>query len=71
MSAECALVIVGEAGGRWVYDMILAATPPEVDDIIHIESSIDQTARVMFELTNTKSTFANFRVSFLIFFNFF
>ena len=60
--ASAMLVITGRSIGRWVFELVLEAKEPRVDDIIRIESAINTTTSVAFRLTNHTDTSAKFEV---------
>eukprot|EP00698_Gefionella_okellyi_P007756 TRINITY_DN1898_c0_g1_i1.p1 TRINITY_DN1898_c0_g1~~TRINITY_DN1898_c0_g1_i1.p1 ORF type:complete len:2231 (+),score=540.36 TRINITY_DN1898_c0_g1_i1:707-6694(+) len=57
-------IVYKESGGRWLFELELVATDPEVDQIITIESELNQTSSVQFQLTNQFASFAPFRAHF-------
>jgi hypothetical protein len=52
MHARADLVVHKRSGGRWKFPLELEATPPPVDDVIHLTSSIGKTAVGRFTLEN-------------------
>lgn len=46
------LLIKKKSGGRWRFEVVLDASDPPVDDTITIESSLNQTSSVTFQLRN-------------------
>ena len=52
------LFINKSSGGRWIYNVLLEATEPDIDDIITIESHIGRTTSVSFNLANQFKNFA-------------
>ncbi|KAF0687983.1 Aste57867_20364 [Aphanomyces stellatus] len=47
-----ALVVKKRSGGLWRFDIHLDASEPVVDDVLTIESALNQTSSVSFKLTN-------------------
>ena len=53
-------VLRKKSGGQWIYNIILEATEPEPDDIIHIKSSLGKQSFVAFKLQNIFTKDAKF-----------
>ena len=70
-SADTILVITSEASStairadRWRFQVRLEATPPPVDDTIVIETPLNVTGSVAFNLSNVGHEFAQFEASFV------
>eukprot|EP00163_Fabomonas_tropica_P020793 TRINITY_DN366_c0_g1_i2.p1 TRINITY_DN366_c0_g1~~TRINITY_DN366_c0_g1_i2.p1 ORF type:complete len:2833 (+),score=824.11 TRINITY_DN366_c0_g1_i2:1027-9525(+) len=60
MTEQIELVVDKASGGRWRYAIALRATPPELDDVIVIESQLNQASSVSFELFNPFPAFSPF-----------
>ncbi len=50
--ANCELIVNKASGGRWRHAIVLESLEPEVDDVIVIESLLNNTSSVSFKLTN-------------------
>ncbi|OQS03556.1 hypothetical protein THRCLA_04122 [Thraustotheca clavata] len=59
-----ALVIKKRSGGLWRFDVHLDASDPVVDDVLTIESALNQTSSVTFKLTNQFREAAQFQAEF-------
>lgn len=46
------LLVKKKSGGRWRFEVVLDSSDPTVDDVITIESSLNQTSSVTFQLRN-------------------
>ncbi|KAL3907413.1 MAG: hypothetical protein SGPRY_010178 [Prymnesium sp.] len=64
LRSMCALVVRKASGGRWRYELLLEAGPPQPDDTIHIEAPIHKTAAVSFRLCNAFEEDASFSAYF-------
>ena len=53
-------VLRKKSGGQWIYNIILEATEPDPDDIIHIKSSLNKQSFVAFKLQNIFTKDAKF-----------
>ena len=53
-------ILKKKSGGQWIYNIILEATEPEPDDVIHIKSSLGKQAFVAFKLQNIFTKEAKF-----------
>ena len=53
-------VLRKKTGGQWIYNIILEATEPDPDDIIHIKSSLGKQSFVAFKLQNIFTKDAKF-----------
>ena len=53
-------VLRKKSGGQWIYNIILEATEPDPDDIIHIKSSLNKQSFVTFKLQNIFTKDAKF-----------
>jgi hypothetical protein len=53
-----------KSGGQWIYNILLEATEPEPDDVIHIKSSIGKQSFVTFRLQNIFTKDAKFTAYF-------
>ena len=53
-----------KSGGQWIYNIILEASEPEPNDIIHIKSSLNKKAFVSFKLPNIFPKDAKFNAYF-------
>ena len=53
-------VLRKKSGGQWIYNIILEATEPDPDDIIHIKSSLGKQSFVAFKLQNIFTKDAKF-----------
>ena len=51
-------------GPKWRYKLVLEATEPEPDDVIHFESALLVTSSVSFKLTNWQKSEAEFTAKF-------
>ena len=49
-----------KSGGQWIYNIILEATEPDPDDVIHIKSSLGKQSFVAFKLQNVFTKDAKF-----------
>ena len=49
-----------KTGGQWIYNIILEATEPDPDDVIHIKSSLGKQSFVSFKLQNVFTKDAKF-----------
>ena len=52
LKTEIEFILRKKSGGQWIYNILLEATEPEPDDIIHIKSSIGKQSFVTFKLHN-------------------
>ncbi|RHZ21992.1 hypothetical protein DYB26_003352 [Aphanomyces astaci] len=59
-----ALVVKKRSGGLWRFDIHLDASDPVVDDVLTIESALNQTSSVSFKLTNQFRESAPFQAEF-------
>ena len=57
---ECEFVISKKSGGQWIYNIVLEATEPDPDDVIHIQSSLGKVSHVSFKLQNIFTKNAKF-----------
>ncbi len=57
---ECEFVISKKSGGQWIYNIILEATEPYPEDVIHIQSSLGKISHVSFKLQNIFTKNAKF-----------
>jgi len=57
---ECEFIISKKSGGQWIYNIILEATEPDPDDVIHIQSSLGKISHVSFKLQNIFTKNAKF-----------
>ena len=53
-------VLRKKSGGQWIYNIILEATEPDPDDVIHIKSSLNKQSFVAFKLQNIFTKDAKF-----------
>ena len=53
-------VLRKKSGGQWIYNIILEATEPDPDDVIHIKSSLGKQSFVAFKLQNIFTKDAKF-----------
>ena len=53
-------VLRKKTGGQWIYNIILEATEPDPDDVIHIKSSLGKQSFVAFKLQNIFTKDAKF-----------
>lgn len=61
---EANLVLNKQSGGRWRYDLLFESSDPLIDDVITIESSMNQTSSVSFNLQNQFVETAKFEAYF-------
>ena len=54
------LLIYKATGGRWKFNMLLDARPPDIDDTIKIECELNRTSIVSFNLCNQFKAYAEF-----------
>ena len=59
--SECELVIIKKGGGQWVFNFLLEATQGDPEDIIRLESTINQSSSVEFSLHNLFTKTLNFK----------
>ena len=57
---DCEFILSKNSGGQWIYNIILEASEPEPDDIIHIQSSLGKLSHVSFKLQNIFTKNAKF-----------
>lgn len=57
---DCEFILSKNSGGQWIYNIILEATEPDPDDIIHIQSSLGKISHVSFKLQNIFTKNAKF-----------
>jgi len=50
--SECEFIISKNSGGQYICNIILEATEPDIDDVIHIQSSLGKISTVSFKLQN-------------------
>ncbi|CAE7919874.1 CFAP47 [Symbiodinium sp. KB8] len=60
------IVVKKSSGGRWRFPVLLVATDAEPDDVITIESSLNRTASVSFQLSNQFLDYADFKAYFTL-----
>ena len=53
-------VLRKKSGGQWIYNIILEATEPDPDDVIHIKSALGKQSFVAFKLQNIFTKDAKF-----------
>ena len=61
---EIEFILRKKSGGQWIYNILLEATEPEPDDVIHIKSSIGKQSFVTFRLQNIFTKDAKFMAYF-------
>lgn len=49
---ECEFVISKSSGGQYIYNIVLEATEPDVDDVISIHSALNKISTISFKLQN-------------------
>jgi len=50
--SECEFVISKNSGGQYIYNIVLEATEPDIDDVINIQSALGKMSTVSFKLHN-------------------
>jgi hypothetical protein len=58
------LLVAKSSGGRWKYNMLLEAAPPDIDDTITIECELNKSSAVSFKLANQFKAYAEFKAYF-------
>ncbi|DAZ92873.1 TPA: hypothetical protein N0F65_002985 [Lagenidium giganteum] len=58
------LIVTKKTGGRWKFDVSLDVSDPPVDDVITIESTLNQTSSISFHLRNQFREPAHFQAEF-------
>ena len=49
---DCEFVISKSSGGQYIYNIILEATEPDIDDVIQIKSALGKVSSISFKLHN-------------------
>ena len=57
---EVEFILRKKSGGQWIYNIVLEATLPDPDDVIHIKSSLNKESYVTFSLENVFAREAKF-----------
>lgn len=52
IETDCEFIINKKSGGRWVFNISLLATEPEIESVIKIQSALNKVAHTSFNLNN-------------------